>query len=359
MLMQEVDQTVAQQQKLATMATKLDSEVALLEQSGAASSPSTTTTSTTVGGPTKSSRSGRKKRGTKRDQQISDRTAAAVVNPAADHRPLGSVDLATLHNVQAPATVMPPSPAVHTVGGIRASLVMAPSASPGSSRLPNIRFVNGDDSHTWFPKHASPLVAAGLRVPHGRHDSSSSTDSAETVRHLEHGVCVGDVDRYLTAATAMIHLSSGPGTFAAPSAVSSPPGMRFYLRPALLSGVSFPASRSELEQYKQVVHGSANIPPSEVATQKAQSPRVRQRLPGRGRGRKAHSSADANMPRNVPVATSSTVPRFFSVGVMPPSASMPAVRPVNQPAVTSLYGITIVLVFVCPVLYSSIGQIIK
>jgi len=129
------------------------------------------------------------------------------------------------------------------------------------------------------------------------------------------------------------------GAFVAPGGQ----GMRFYFRPALLPGVSFPASRSELEQYKQVVHGSAHVPPTEASTiNTPKSQGVRQRSPGRGRGRKpaAATSRDVNSSRNIvmPVAATSSVPRFFSVGLVPSSVSMQTVRGVAHPYVTAVPG---------------------
>ena len=361
MLMQELDQSIVHQRNLVTMAQKLDSEVALLERTGEPSSVPPTTTAGVSTGPTKSPRSGRRRRGGKRDQQNSDRATSLagsvvkdVVVASPDQRTCVSVcSNIPAHSVPLPNTVgfVPPFSSVHpsqTFTGVRSGLVMTPIASVNHTRMPSIRFVNGDDSPARFQKHvASGTVSvAGLRLPRGRQDSSSSTDSAETVRHLEHGTCVGEIDRYLIA-NAMMQSSacSGPvnqtcGAFATPSAVSSAQGMRFYFRPALLSGVSFPASRSELEQYKQVVHGSAHIPPTEVSTistPKSQAPRVRQRSPGRGRGRKAASGGDISRSVVPPVATSS-VPRFFSIGVVPPSLSVPGAHGVTQPSVTAVHG---------------------
>jgi len=364
MLMQEVDQSMAQQRNLVTMVQKLDSEVALLEQSpvsGPGSSPPITTAGVSTA-PTKSPRSGRKRRGSRRNQQSSDRmtTPAAsavkdVVVSMPDQRACVPSNLpahsAPLPN---PAGFMPPfscAPPGHAVAGFRAGLMMAPmtGTSIGGAMMPGVRFVNGDDGPIRFPKHAAPAAGvATLRLPRGRQDSSSSTDSAETVRHLEHGTCVGDVDRYLTA-SAMMQSAAGAGpvektsggAFVAPSAVSSAQGMRFYFRPALLPGVSFPASRSELEQYKQVVHGSAHVPPTDAST--ASTPKsqgVRQRSPGRGRGRKPAAGRDQNVSRNVvvPVATTSSVSRFFSVGMVPQSVSMHAVRGVAHPYITAVHG---------------------
>ena len=347
---------MAQQRKLVTMAQKLDSEVAILEQSGGPGASPPVTAAGAPAGPTKSPR--RKRRASKRNQQSGDRatTVAAssvkdVVVSLPDERPCVPSSLparsAPLPN---PASFMPPfscAPPGPAIGGLRAGLVMAPvtGTSIGGTMMQGVRFVNGDDSSVRFPKHASPAAAvAGLRLPRGRQDSSSSTDSAETVRHLEHGACVGDVDRYLTAGAMMQSgAGSGPvketsGTFVAPSGAQ---GMRFYFRPALLPGVSFPASRSELEQYKQVVHGSAHIPPTEdstVSTPKSQG--VRQRSPGRGRGRRPAAGRDANVSRNIamPVTTTSTVPRFFSVGMVPSSMSLPAVRGVAHPYITAVHG---------------------
>lgn len=357
MLVQELDQSIAQQRSLAMMAQKLDSEVALLERTGEAGSVPPATTAAVTTAPAKSPRSGRKRRVTKRDQLNSDKMTNltgsvkdAVVVSVPDQRTCASSSL-PVHSVPLLNTVgfMPPfSTTLVSHSGVHAGLVMAPiTTSVSSSRMPSIRFVNGDDSPARFKQHGPIGVGvAGLRLPRGRQDSSSSTDSAETVRHLEHGTCVGDIDRYLKANALMQSSSagSGPGAFAAPSAVSSAQGMRFYFRPALLSGVSFPASRSELEQYKQVVHGSAHIPPTEaptIGTPKSQAPRVRQRSPGRGRGRKTAVGGDSNVSRNavVPVAATSSLPRFFSVGMVPPSLSMPAVRGVAQPSVTAVHGI--------------------
>ena len=361
MLMQELDQSMKHQHNLVSMAQKLDSEVAILERSGGAGPvPPTTAAGVAVTVPSKSPR-GRKKRGSKRDQQNSDRatnlSSAAVkdvVVPAQDHQHCVSTNQSArgvpLLNT---AGCLPTITSTYPSHTIRASLVMPPTTSVGSTaRMPTIRFVNGDDSPARFQKHTAPsgIGVVGLRLSRGRQDSSSSTDSAETVRHLEHGTCVGDVDRYLTAG-AMIQSSaaSGPvrhtcGAFAAPSAVSSSQGMRFYFRPALLSGVSFPASRSELEQYKQVVHGSAHIPPTEtstVSTSEAPVPRVRQRSPGRGRGRNAAVGGTSSVSRGVvPVVATSSMPRFFSVGVVPSSLSVPSVRGVMQPSMTAVHGMS-------------------
>jgi len=359
MLVQELDQSLAHQRTLASMAQKLDSEVAVLERSGGPGSVPPSTTAGISTGLTKSPRTGRKRRGNRRDQQNSDRVtnlAGSVVRDvvvstleqrasASSSVPVHSVPLLSM------AGFMPPFSAPHSshaVGGIHAGLVnLAPVTSVGGARMPSIRFVNGDDSPARFPKHCAPGVGAGgLHLSRGRQDSSSSTDSAETVRHLEHGTCVGDIDRYLKA-SAMMQSSAGAGpvhqTFATPSAVSSSPGMRVYFRPALLSGVSFPASRSELEQYKQVLHGSAHVPPTEastISTPKSQAPRVRQRSPGRGRGRKAATvGTDSSASRNVvPMVTTTSMPRFFSVGMVPPSMPMPVVRGAAPPAVTAVHG---------------------
>ena len=368
MLVQELDQSITHQRSLVSVAQKLDSEVAVLERSGGAGTVPPATTAGVSMGPTKSPRTGRKRRGGRRDQQISDRVtnlAGSAVRDVVVSVPEQRASISSsvpVHTVPllSMAGFVPPFSAPHSghvVGGIHAGLVnLAPVTSVGSTRMPAIRFVNGDDSPARFPKHGAPGVGvAGLRLPRGRQDSSSSTDSAETVRHLEHGTCVGDIDRYLKA-SAMMQSSAGAGpvhqTFATPSAVSSTPGMRVYFRPALLSGVSFPASRSELEQYKQVLHGSAHVPPTEastVSTPKSQAPRVRQRSPGRGRGRKAATVAtDSSASRNVivPMVTTTSVPRFFSVGMVPPSMPMPAVRGSAPPSVTAVHG-TLTLVLVC------------
>lgn len=362
MLMQDLDQSMTYQRNLVAVAQKLDSEVAVLERTGGAGSvrPATTAGAATV--PTKSSRSGRKRRGSKRDQQLSDRAtnlAGSVVKDviisAPDQRSCIPTNL-PVHSVPLMNTVgcLPPfvvsTHPSHTVTGVRAGLVMAPTMSVDTTRMPSIRFVNGDDSSARFQKHTAPSAVgvASLRLPRGRQDSSSSTDSAETVRHLEHGTCVGDVDKYLTASAMMqSSVGSGPvrhtsGAFAAPSAVSSALGMRFYFRPALLSGVSFPASRSELEQYKQVVHGSAHIPPTEtstVSTPEPRVPRVRHRSPGRGRGRSATVCGSSSR-STVPVVATTSVPRFFSVGVVPSSLSVPSpsVRGITQPSITAIHG---------------------
>lgn len=329
--------------------------------------PATATGVATV--PEKSPRSGRKRRGNRRDQQHSDRPVnqqhtdravnltssvakeVVISAPRPPHAssslPMHSVPLMNTAGCLPPPLFSSTHPTSHTVAGIRASLVMAPTAAPvNGSRMPSIRFVNGDDR---FQKHAAPGVGvAGLRLPRGRQDSSSSTDSAETVRHLEHGTCVCDVDRYL-AAGAVMQSSAGSalvrhtsGAFATPSAVSSPQGMRFYFRPALLSGVSFPASRSELEQYKQVVHGSAHIPPTEpstVSTPEQRGPRARQRSPGRGRGRSAARSSATSRAAVPMAATTSVPPRFFSVGVVPSSLSLPSPQGITQqPLVTAVHG---------------------
>ena len=364
MLMQELDQSILQQRKLVTMAQKLDSEVALLEQSGGAGSVPPVTTDGTSAAPTKSPRAGRKRRGGKRDQQNSAKVAAVagssvkdVVISTPDQRPCAPSNL-PVHSVPLlnPAGFTPQFGVAqpgHAVAGFRAGLVMAPASSVGSTRMTTIRFVNGGDSPARFQKQVAPgmMGAMGLQLPRGRQDSSSSTDSAETVRHLEHGTCVGSVDRYL-AASAVIQSSagSGPGertcggAFTAPPMVSSTQNMRLYFRPALLSGVSFPASRSELEQYKQVVHGSAHIPPTEpstMSTPKSQVPHVRQRSPGRGRGRKTATSGDPNASRNVvvPVVATSSMPRFFSVGLVPSAPSMQAVQGgIAQPSISATHG---------------------
>jgi len=359
MLMQELDQSMKHQQNLVTMAQKLDSEVATLERGGGARAvPHTTTAAVTATVQSKSPR-GRKKRGSKRDQQNGDRmtnlsgsVVKDVVVSAHDHQRCVSTNLPVrgvpLLNT---AGCLPTFSSTHPSHTIRATLVMPPTTSVGcTTRMPNVRFVNGDDSPARFQKHTAPssIGVAGLRLPRGRQDSSSSTDSAETVRHLEHGTCVGDVDRYLTA-SAMMQTSAGSGpiqhtcgAFAAPSAVSSSQGMRVYFRPALLPGVSFPASRSELEQYKQVVHGSAHIPPTEastVTTSEPHVPRVRQRSPGRGRGRNAAVGGTSSVSRGVvPVVATSSMPRFFSVGVVPSSLSVPSVRGVMQPSIAAVHG---------------------
>jgi len=351
MLVQELDHSLTLQRNLATVAQKLDSEVALLERSGATGSvpPSTSTAPSTA--PTKSPR--RRRGGSKRDQQKSNKVTN-LARPLVNEEVIVStpdqrtcvVSSLPLHSMPSMNTLgfVPPFTAVHpshTVSGIRTGLVM----TPNSTRMPSIRFVNGDDSPARFPKYGphGTVGVAGLRLPRGRQDSSSSTDSAETVRHLEHGTCVGDVDRYLKASAMMQSIHQTCGTFAAPSSVSNAQGMRFYVRPALLSGVSFPASRSELEQYKQVVHGSSHIPPTDpstMSTPKLRAARGQQRSPGRGRGRKSAASADRNV---VPVVATSSTPRFFSVGLVPPSLSIPAVRGVTQPSVATMHGILIVV----------------
>jgi len=207
MLMQELDQSMAQQRKLVTMAQKLDSEVAVLEQTGpgpGSCPPVTTAAGDSTGLTTKSPR--RRRRGTKRSQPSSDRVTTVsapvvkdVVASAPDQqRPFVPSNLparsAPLAN---PAGFMPPFSCAPPVG-LRPGLVLAPMS--GGAVMPGVRFVNGDDGPVRFPKHAAPTAAgvASLRLPRGRQDSSSSTDSAETVRHLEHGTCVGDVDRYLS-----------------------------------------------------------------------------------------------------------------------------------------------------------------
>jgi len=311
--------------------------------------------------PTKSPRSGpRKRRGNKRDQQNSAKVTNAagsvvkdIIVSIADQRPSVSSDL-SLHSVPLLNTMgcLPTFSSTHPsriAGSYHAGLVMAPTTLVDSTRMPTIRFINGDDSPARFPKHTAPGTIASLRLTRGRQDSSSSTDSAETVRHLEHGTCVGNVDRYLTA-SAVMQSSAGSapvrhtcGAFAAPTAVSSAQGMRFYFRPALLSGVSFPASRSELEQYKQVLHGSAHIPPTDsptVSTPEPQVTRARQRSPGRGRGHTAAIGASSSVSRNVmPVVATNSVPRFFSVGMVPSSQSVPSVRGVTQTSITAVHGV--------------------
>jgi len=372
MLVQELDQSVTHQRNLVNMAQKLDSEVSFLERSRRAGSVPPATASGGASVPVRSPRSGRKRRGNRRDQLHSDRAVnqqhitdravnltgsvakeVVITAPRPPHAssslPMHTMPLMNTAGCLPPPLFSSAHPTSHTVAGIRASLVMAPTASVSGSRMPSIRFVNGDDSPARFQKRMAPAVGvSGLRMPRGRQDSSSSTDSAETVRHLEHGACVGDVDRYL-AAGAVMQSSAGSasirhtcGAFATPSAVSSAQGMRFYFRPALLSGVSFPASRSELEQYKQVVHGSANIPPTEastVSTPEQRGPRVRQRSPGRGRGRSAAPSS-GTLRTSVPmVATTSVPPRFFSVGVVPSSLSISSARGIaQQPLVTAVPG---------------------
>jgi len=366
MLVQELDQSIAHQRNLVSVAQKLDSEVAVLERSGGTGSGPPATTAAVSTGLAKSPRTGRRRRGSRRDQQNSDRLTnvggSAVRDVVVSEQRASISSSVPVHTVPLLSMTgfVPPFSAPHSshvVGGIHAGVVnLAPITSVGSTRMPSIRFVNGDDSPARFPKQSAPSVGvAGLRLPRGRQDSSSSTDSAETVRHLEHGTCVGDIDRYLKA-SAMMQSSAGAGpvhqTFATPSAVSSTPGMRVYFRPALLSGVSFPASRSELEQYKQVLHGSAHVPPTEasaVSTPKSQAPRARQRSPGRGRGRKAATVAtDSSASRNVvmPMVTTTSLPRFFSVGMVPPSMPMPPVRGSAPPSVTAVHG-TLTLVLVC------------
>ena len=360
MLMQELDQSMTQQRKLVTMAQKLDSEVALLEQSeGLGTSPPITTAGASKG-PTKSARSGRRRRGGKQQgchgvTTLATSSAKDVVVSMPDQRPCVPPNLPAhsvpLTNPAGFMSLFSCTPSGHAVAGLRAGLVMAPMSgtSVGSSVMPGVRFVNGNDSSVRFLKHQAPTAGvAGLRLPtRGRRDSSSSTDSAETVRHLEHGTCVSDVERHLAASSLMQSaagsglVEKSTGAFVAPSAASGAQGMRFYFRPALLPGVSFPASRSELEQYKQVLHGSAHIPPTEVSTTSTpKSQGVRQRSPGRGRGRKPAAGKDPNVSRNVvvPMTTTSSVPRFFSVGMVPPSVSVPTVRGVTHPYITAMHG---------------------
>jgi len=355
--------------------------VANLEHSGQASNCTPPNTVTEVPSrPTKSPRSGRRRRGTRRDQQSGGRVTAVtgptvqdVVMSVQDQRPYvpSSLPVHSTPMLNPPGFIPPfssaPQPS-HAAAGVRAGLLVAPITSVTGNRVPNVRFVNGDDGSAWFAKHVAPGSGGTPRLPRGRQDSSSSTDSAETVRHLEHGTCVGDVDRYLTAGAVMQSAAGSASvkkTFATPSALSSAQGMRFYFRPALLSGVSFPASRSELEQYKQVVHGSAYIPPTETtaaSTPKSQSPRVRQRSPGRGRGRRAAASAgDAPRSAVVPATVTSSVPRFYSLNMAPSSLSMPPVRGLTQPSVSAVYGTLrlFVCVCMCNVQLVSVKQIFK
>jgi len=363
MLVQELDQSITHRRSLVSMAQKLDSEVAVLERTRG-SVPATTSAAVT----TRSVRGRRRGAGSRRDQQNVDRLTVNAggsmtkdVAVSMSEYPMCSASSSIpVHSMPMPNAVgfVPPFSSTHhcytTAAGVHVGLVMSPMTSVSGTRLPNIRFINGDDNPGRFPRQMTPggMGVGSVRLSRGRQDSSSSTDSAETIRHLEHGTCIGDVDRYLKA-NPLMQSSAGPApvhqTFASPSsaAVSGAQGMRFYFRPTMLSGVSFPASRSELEQYKQVVHESAHIPPTEastVVTPKSQATRPRQRSPGRGRGRRVAAAIDT--PRNVVPAVTSTMsmPRFFSVGVVPPSMSVPTVRGVAQPPVTAVPGMSMLFV---------------
>ena len=166
----------------------------------------------------------------------------------------------------------------------------------------------------------TPLVVSS-RLPailKARRGSSSSTDSAETVRHLEHGAVVQNFSPFLWAPPPPINhevelaATSGAKRFAATSlctgiSTDALPSATGIVRTAAAinttdrsSKVVFPSTMAEMEHYKKVVQSSGHVhamPPLEATTFDVDCPvlqlmapeKQRRRPGGRGRGRKRGS----------------------------------------------------------------------
>jgi len=126
-----------------------------------------------------------------------------------------------------------------------------------------------------------------VRVADNRPGSSSSTDSAESVRNLEQGACVSNFDPYTSAFRNGSQLVAAliPRAIETTKAFPGEEGM--FLPGSGLQGsgimaisqmassrVSFPSSRTELEQYKLMVHGSANVSKSQSMLLVPSEPKV-------------------------------------------------------------------------------------
>lgn len=260
-LVQELDKSFNERRDLIAYATKLNNDIAQLEKDR----PPSAETGVTVNhkepsGPPPAARpnvvtdtpslpppppanfkspTGRRRRNTKRD-------AARNKTPAAE------VDLATISR-----------PLV-----IPASTAAALMFRPAQLHLPELmaRTVNGnvipDLSPVGLLAHARALQQHHV-VDNHRPGSSSSTDSAESVRHLEQGACVSNLEHF-TSSSSSVNRNGGTPIVAHSVNISRledlPHGTSLIPPPLLTTRVSFPSSQSEMEQYKLMVHGSAIVP---------------------------------------------------------------------------------------------------
>lgn len=261
-LVQELDKSFAERKQLLTVAQKLDTEIAHLQKERpmdhkdlVAENCSGINT-----GKFKSPPSGRKRRPAKRglDGLVSSQQSkalAALFSADVQKQPskISNVSEAQLSGV---AENFSPVIRVSEQADLQVSVAALAAKAFGAAG----RAVNGDVMVQRNVKPSDgprvPSVGQRMRSADNRPGSSSSTDSAESVRHLEQGTCISNFDPYTRNGGALV---TGGET------VAFPPGSGFQARglmtllPPASSGVSFPSSRSELEQYKLMVHGSASV----------------------------------------------------------------------------------------------------
>lgn len=142
------------------------------------------------------------------------------------------------------------------------SAAAATMLRPAQLRLPSQvspRTVNG----SVIPPAGLLTHARALQHPSvdNRPGSSSSTDSAESVRHLEQGACVSNFEHFTPSSLSLNRNGGGAVIAPHPLAIRRPDDLIPPLAlPSMTRLVSFPSSRTEMEQYKLMVHGSASVP---------------------------------------------------------------------------------------------------
>ena len=269
--MQELDKSFTERRQLISVAHKLDSEIAQLERDKSVD-PKAQAIESGVGVSKFKSPSNRKRRSSKHDvdSPMSSKLNKVSVLTQDVYRQVGKVPT----GLGTSKTVVQSSEQYDTAVSL-ASLLMR---SSGHNFGAAVRTVNGDVLPDRSVKSSGVASDGNKTGPSGqwvrlvdkRPGSSSSTDSAESVRNLEQGACVSNFDQYtlknngsLVAAALVSRAVETAGAFTGEGGLHLPgsgiQGRGLMALLPLASGVSFPSSRSELEQYKLMVHGSANV----------------------------------------------------------------------------------------------------
>jgi hypothetical protein len=303
---QELDKSFAERKQLLTVAQKLDTEIAQLERERTVDHKELVAENcsgiSTIG-KFKSPPSSRKRRPAKRglDGLVASQQSKALAALFSADVQKHPGKISNLLEAQLNSVTESFSPVIRSdQADLQVSVAAATSKSFGLNAGAANRAVNGD---VLIQRNAKPsdvnfdgprAVAVGgrrIRAVDNRPGSSSSTDSAESVRHLEQGTCISNFDPYTRNGGALV--TSGETVVFPPSSGFQSRGLVTLLPPAS-SGVSFPSSRSELEQYKLMVHGSASVNNNVTGSLPVAPTASAESKPAPKRGRKRTSDPTSN-----------------------------------------------------------------